>query len=292
MEDNLTTAGGTLLVAEPHLTLKRARRMPEAVLNGVRLAYDIRGTGEPVLLIMGSGARAQVWHVHQTPALTAAGYQVVTFNNRGTPPSEVPPGPYTIAQLVGDTVGLLEWLDLGSCRIAGISMGATVAQELALLRPDLVRALALIATRGRNDTTRATVAVGERALARSGIELPPEYNAVVQALQLLSPHTLNDDEQAKLWLETFRLYSRGTVDVNYLQLDEAPGRLEALRAIRVPTLVVAFADDLITPPKLCREVAAAIPGCQFVELARCGHLGHLERPDAFNTALLEFFQST
>lgn len=264
--------------------------MPEAVLNGVRLVYEVRGSGEPVLLIMGSGAKARVWHRYQVPALTAAGYKVVTFDNRGTPPSESPPGPYTVDLLVGDTIALIEHLDLAPCRVGGLSLGAIVAQELVLARPDLVRALALIATRGRTDVTRRALGEAEFLKARSSVKLPPEYTAIVQALQVLSPTTLNDESQMSMWLEMFELFPVEDDElVTQLRLDLLPNRLDALGEVRVPSMVLSFADDLMTPPFLGREVADAIPGCAYVELSDCGHLGHLERPDAVNEALVEFF---
>jgi pimeloyl-ACP methyl ester carboxylesterase len=57
----------------------------------------------------------------------------------------------------------------------------------------------------------------------------------------------------------------------------------------VPTLVVAFADDVMIPPPLSREVAAAIPGARYAEVPGAGHFGYLERPDEVNRLLLEFF---
>lgn len=262
----------------------------EAVVNGIRIAYRVRGAGEPVLLIMGTGARAQVWDIHQTPALAAAGYRVVTFDNRGMPPSEAPPGPYRIEQFVGDTIGLIEHLRLGPVRVAGLSLGAFIAQELALARPALVRGLALIATRGRDDVVRAALTDAELRLAQAEVDLPAGYRAVMDAMMMLSPQTLNDDEQATLWLQTFALSQRSAAAVaSQLQADRVPDRLNAIRSIRVPSLVIGFADDRITPPKLAREVAAAITGCQYVEITGCGHLGHLERPDAVNEALIDFF---
>jgi pimeloyl-ACP methyl ester carboxylesterase len=265
--------------------------MPSAVVNGVRLAYEVRGDGEPVLLIMGTGARAHVWHVFQTPALTAAGYRVITFDNRGTTPSESPAGPYTLGQMVDDTIALIEYLGLAPCRIGALSLGAVIAQELALARPDLVRALALIATRGRNDAARDALARAETVLTQVGAELPTDYAAVVQAFQMLSPQTLNDDQQATLWIDTFKRFPAERNGLaSYLPIEQLPNRLSALCGIRVPSMVVGFADDLITPPALNREVAQAIPGCEYVELPGCGHLGHVERPEALNAALLGFFE--
>jgi pimeloyl-ACP methyl ester carboxylesterase len=72
-------------------------------------------------------------------------------------------------------------------------------------------------------------------------------------------------------------------------IDSAANRLEEYRKISTDCLVVGFADDLIIPPYLCRELSDHIPGCRYVELDGCGHYGHLERPDAVNALLLDFF---
>src|SRR4051794_40733889 len=113
--------------------------MPFVSANGIRLAYQRSGRGEPVLLIMGSGAAGRVWTMHQTPALNRAGYETVVFDNRGIAPSDAPPGKYSLADMVADTKGLIEALDLGPCRVVGTSMGAMIAQELAIGSPHLVR---------------------------------------------------------------------------------------------------------------------------------------------------------
>src|SRR5438445_9445780 len=97
--------------------------MPYVSTNGIRLAYERSGRGERVLLIMGSGAGGNVWSMYQVPALNGAGYETVTFENRGVPPSDAPPGDYSLADMVADTVGLIEALDLAPCRLVGTSMG-------------------------------------------------------------------------------------------------------------------------------------------------------------------------
>src|SRR5580693_8782108 len=108
-------------------------------VNGIRLAYERTGKGNRVLLIMGQAAGGNVWTMYQVPALTEAGYEVITFDNRGIPPSDVPAGDYSLADLVADTAGLIEALDVGPCRLVGTSLGALVATELAISRPELVR---------------------------------------------------------------------------------------------------------------------------------------------------------
>jgi pimeloyl-ACP methyl ester carboxylesterase len=60
--------------------------MPVVELNGIRLSYQVTGSGELVVLVMGTGSPGRVWQLHQVPALVAAGYRVATVDNRGIPP--------------------------------------------------------------------------------------------------------------------------------------------------------------------------------------------------------------
>ncbi|MFB9443157.1 alpha/beta fold hydrolase [Dactylosporangium vinaceum] len=257
--------------------------------NGVRLAYERSGAGEPVLFIMGSGAAGRVWTVHQTPALHRAGFETITFDNRGIPPSDVPAGQYRLDDMVADTRGLIEALGLAPCRIVGTSLGALIAQQLTLESPHLVRCAVLLATRGRSDVTRQALTRAERALAASGLQLPDAYRAAKSVLEMLSPATLNRDAEVTSWLEVFEMSGgRSAAGRGQSWVELPPDHLAALRGVTVPCRVVAFADDVIAPPHLCAEVAEAIPGCDYTVIADCGHLGHLERPDEVNRAILEF----
>ncbi|MGH3576750.1 MAG: alpha/beta fold hydrolase, partial [Mycobacterium sp.] len=75
------------------------------------------------------------------------------------------------------------------------------------------------------------------------------------------------------------------------QLGVSPenNRLLAYRSITAPVLVIGFADDQMTPPRLCREVADAIPNGRYLQIADAGHLGFLERPQEVNAVALQFF---
>ncbi|GLY85071.1 alpha/beta fold hydrolase [Actinoallomurus iriomotensis] len=261
--------------------------MPFVKTNGIRLSYRRSGRGEPVLLIMGSSAAGHVWTMHQTPALNKAGYETVIFDNRGMPPSDAPEGAYSFAELIADTAGLIEALDLGPCHLVGASMGAMIAQELALDRPDLVRSAVLLATRARSDAFRRTQTAADRALRESGVRLPPAYEAVRTALEMLSPRTLNDEAAVSTWLEVFEL-SGGTAHGQLAAVEAQGDRRAALRGVTVPCRAIAFSDDLNCPPHLVAEVADAIPDCDLVEITDAGHIGYLERPDAVNAAIIRF----
>jgi pimeloyl-ACP methyl ester carboxylesterase len=265
--------------------------VPFVTTNGIRLSYQRTGSGEPVLLIMGSSASGRVWTMHQTPALHRAGYECITFDNRGIPPSSAPPGDYTLEELATDTRGLIEALSLDPCHVIGTSLGAMVAQEVATRWPDLVRSMILMASRARTDVLRAEMNTADKALRDAGIALPARYRAVRMALEMLSPATLNNEADIASWLEIFEL--SGGQDVGLGQqavVDSFGDRRAALREMTVPCRAIAFADDVICPPHLVAELADAIPGCDLVGIDGCGHMGYLEQPDAVNAALLEFLQ--
>lgn len=263
--------------------------MPYVSTNGIRLAYERAGSGKPVLLIMGQAAGGNVWTVYQTPALNKAGYEAITFDNRGMPPSDIPPGGYALTDLVEDTAGLIEALGIAPCPVVGTSLGAIVASELAVRRPDLATCCVLMAMRARSDVFRRALSIGGSARAGSGIRLPPGYDTPISVLQMFSPATLNDDSAIPMWLEIFEMSADRREAANGQHtIDLLSDRRDVLRTVPVPCRVIAFSDDLMCPPHLCAEAADAIPDCDYVEIGSCGHLGYLERPDEANTAMIEF----
>jgi len=235
-----------------------------------------------------------VWQLHQVPALVEAGYRVATVDNRGIPPSDEGASGMTIDDLAGDTAALIEHLGDRPARVVGTSLGSRIVQELALARPDLVTQAVMMAAHGRTAPVQAMLSAGERALHDAGIELPPMYYAAITALLNLSPRTLIDRQAAQDWLDLFEFSGSGisTGVRSQLDVEDFPDRLGAYRGITVPSLVIGFADDLVVPAYLAREVADAIPGARYEEIEDCGHFGYLERPDKVNELLVQFFAFT
>jgi pimeloyl-ACP methyl ester carboxylesterase len=259
--------------------------------RGLQLAYEEYGSGQPVLLIPPAATPGSAWATHLTPALVAAGYRVVVAGSRGTPPSTVPSAPFRVADLTDDAACLITELRLGPCLIVGASLGAMAGQELALSRPDLVRAAAFLGTRCRTDFIRGRFARAYADQVRRG-EPPSDLDAVMVVTQLFSSATLADDRRAADWLALFQAFSpRGLGPAMQYEATLIPDRRDALRQVRRPCLVVAFAEDAVTPPVLCREVASAIPGCRYVEIGGCGHFGFLERPERVSATLVDFFSA-
>ncbi|MFC7447927.1 alpha/beta fold hydrolase [Rhodococcus daqingensis] len=263
--------------------------MPLATINGIQLNYQVKGSGDLVVLIMGTGSPGRVWDLHQVPALLAAGYRVCTFDNRGIAPTDECVDGITIEDMVADTAALIEHLG-GPAHVIGTSLGARVAQELALTRPELVRKAVFLAAHGRRVALQKALSEGERELDAQGITLPASYRAAITAVLNLSPASLVDQMAAQDWLDIFAFSKAETSRGVRAQqnLDDFGDRLAAYRRITRPCLAVGFADDRLVPPHLAAEVAKSIPGANYVELPDCGHYGYLERPEAVNSAILDF----
>lgn len=254
------------------------------------LAYDDKGTGEPVLFIAGRGGAGRTWHPHQVPAFLAAGYRCITFDNRGIGATENAEG-FTAQTMVADTAALIESLDIAPVRIVSVSMGSFIAQELMVVRPELVSSAVLMATRGRLDRARQFFHEAEADLDAANIELPASYVAKNRLLENFSRKTLNDDAAIADWIAMFSMWPIKQTRGFRCQLDVAPhnNRLPAYRNIAAPVLVLGFSDDIVTPPYLGREVADALPHGRYLQVPDAGHLGFFERPEAVNAAALKFF---
>jgi pimeloyl-ACP methyl ester carboxylesterase len=268
--------------------------MPVLRVGGLDLRYDVVGDGDLVVLVMGTGAKGNVWTLRQVPALVGAGYRVATFDARGISTLPRQAGTdfprMTINDLVDDVAQLIAHLD-GPAHVVGTSLGARVVQELALSRPELVRRAVAMAAHGRLDEVSRRLTAGERQLFDTSVALPAEYKAAVDAIVNLSPATLSDAAKARDWLDLLA-YSAGPMDAGKRgQLEvsaQLENRLAAYQAITRPLLVIGFADDRMIPAYLCREVADAVPGAQYVEIPDAGHFGYLEQPEKVNQLILDF----
>jgi pimeloyl-ACP methyl ester carboxylesterase len=119
--------------------------MPSVDVGGTELHYARTGGGEPMLLIQGMSATHLAWGRPFLSSLEQS-FECIVFDNRGMGLSGRAEVPFTIADLTGDTLGLLDALEVESAHVVGISMGGMIAQELALAHPERIRSLTLGAT--------------------------------------------------------------------------------------------------------------------------------------------------
>jgi len=266
--------------------------MPYAIVNRIRMHYEVAGQGDAVLMINGLGAPAAQWAL-QVRAL-APHFRVVTFDNRGVGETDLPPEPvYTTAQLADDAAALLRTLKIDRAHVVGVSMGGTIAMELALREPGLVRSLVLVSTWVQADARFLTVIEAWMSLAyRVPIEeryryviypwiFSPAFFEKKQNVETAFQQALGYPHQTKP--EAIERQARGILAWNGT-------RVKRLPAIKAPTLVVAGRDDILTPPAFARAVARLIRRAR-VALLPGGHALYLEQPDVFNRTVLRFLKS-
>src|SRR3954471_23111699 len=258
------------------------------VATGVRLNVKETGTGDPVLLIMGTSGSLGLWAAAEGPL--AERHRVVCFDNRGIGASERGDGEITMASLAGDTAALLDALGIERAHVIGWSLGSAVAQELALLAPEKVGALVLYATWARMDNFQRAVL--------TALRVPWDVRDMEAAFTALgiafSPEALNAPEFEQMMEQMAPLFpqTEGQIaaTVEQWDADEAHDTLDRLDGITAPTLVIAGEQDLLTPPWQCKAVADAISGAEYELFTGPGssHGLMVERPEEFNRVVAEF----
>ena len=117
--------------------------MDRARVNGVELEYEVRGTGEPIILLHGGLLTDENTPLLLEPVLTD-GHQVINYHRRGFAGSEHPPGHAQISDQVADAIALIDHLGIDRFHVVGHSLGGVIGIQLALDYPDRVMTLALM----------------------------------------------------------------------------------------------------------------------------------------------------
>ncbi|MCJ2061585.1 3-oxoadipate enol-lactonase [Methylobacterium sp. J-088] len=260
--------------------------MAFAELDDVRLHYRADGDpANPTLVLSNSlGAALDMWAPQIEPL--ARHVHLIRYDTRGHGQSEVTPGPYTIAQLGRDVVGLLDRLGLERVHFAGVSMGGLTGQWLALNHPERLARLALC-------NTAAYIGPPENWTSRAEKVRADGVGSIADAVAsrwLTADYAVAQPELAA----SLRRMLAATAPEGYaaacLAVRDADFR-GALPRITAPTLVIAGTHDLATPPAEGRFLADHIPGAQYRELSGA-HLTNLEDVQRFNEAVLTLFGET
>ena len=247
----------------------------------VDVRYRVDGPADAQPLVLGNsiGTTAELWD-GQMPAF-AQHFRVVRYEHRGHGGSPAPPGPYTVDELTGDVLLLLDRLGIERASFAGISLGAMVAMRIATTEPDRTDRLALCCTSaglGRPDhwADRAATVRRDGMAAMTDVVLDRWLTPAFRDQQ--------PDAVAQL-VKTFE-----SVDPEgYAGCCEAIGAVDQLGtigAITAPTLVVAGGADPATPPFHAEAIHERIAGSTIVVLDDAAHLANLDQPAAFTAAVL------
>ncbi|GAB4153126.1 MAG: alpha/beta hydrolase [Candidatus Promineifilaceae bacterium] len=267
--------------------------MPFVQANGIRIGYEIVGSGAPLLLIAGLGYDRWMWH-KMVPGL-ARHFRVITYDNRGVGETDKPAGPYTAELLADDAAALLTALGIERAAVMGHSMGGFVAQAFALQYPQRLTHLILSATNfgGPNH-----VPVTPEALAvlmdmsgdpmqrlRRGIEVSTAPGFAAAQPELLA-EWLAYRAAHPLHLAGYQ----AQLAIGLRLATEAAAFEGRLPQVRTPTLILFGAADKVVPPANAGLLAAQIPDSRVEILAGAGHFFPLEMPAAANAAIIAFLR--
>jgi pimeloyl-ACP methyl ester carboxylesterase len=240
--------------------------------------WDTGGTGDAIVLLHPLTGSGLVWP-YQQPVFARAGYRVIGYSRRGfyNSSSGDPQRPGTAA---GDARALLDALGIARCHLIGSAGGAFVVADFALAFPD--RLYSQVLSCSMLGIQGGPVGDMSSRLRPEGFEKLPEW-----CQELSASYRAVDRDGVERW-RALQAKSRAPGSGAPLQRTIQPLSLELLAGVAVPTLVIAGDSDLLAPPPVARLLAQTIPGSELKILPECGHSAYWERPDLFNSHVLEF----
>jgi len=274
--------------------------MPQTTHNGVTLEYETHGdrANPALLLIMGLGAQLTLWPIELVDDLVARGFYVIRHDNRdiglstkfteaGVPDMQSvvmalmggrkPDIPYTLSDMAGDAVAVLDAAGVAKAHVVGASMGGMIAQLVAVEHPARVLSLTSIMS-----STGNPMLPPARPEAMAALTSPVDPNAHLATIlergtmvskAIGSPGYPADPTRLAERIE--RDYKRSfhpTGPARHMAAIVADGdRRTRLKGITTPTLVIHGADDPLVPVEGGRDTAENIPGARIVEIPGMGH---------------------
>ena len=265
--------------------------MPIISFDDHTIHYSVEGFGPDVLMIHGWASSHRMWE-RPLQRLASSGFRVWAIDLPGSGVSDsrrAATGWYTIANLTRVVEAFVEHAGIQSVTLVGHSMGGAIVLELAHRRPDLTRAIVLVAQAVSGKLGLALHVLLDSHFGRRLLNFSHQHNA----LALLGERTLFGVP----WLARSPALRRDIQDLMHTTPEAAVGGLNAvlvfdftdrLRVIQAPTLVVVGTRDLTLPPSESELAASQIPGARLVKLRGVGHQPVDERPEEFDRLLLEF----
>ncbi|MDK9705258.1 MAG: alpha/beta fold hydrolase [Sulfuritalea sp.] len=271
-------------------------------MSGAPLHIEYESLGDPshpaIVLIMGLGMQLMAWPDDFCQALVARGYRVVRFDNRDCGLSGRAPGkrranlllamaasalglpvraPYTLDDMAGDAVGLMDKLGIARAHIVGASMGGMIAQVLAAKLPQRVLSLtSIMSSSGNRKVSQPSKPARKVLLSRPSDPKDPEsvIDHLVEMFGVIGspgyPST-REELRSRIGKSVRRAYDPAGVARQLLAIIASGDRRKLLHTIAVPTLVIHGAADPLVPLAAGRDTAQNIPGASLLVIEGMGH---------------------
>lgn len=245
-------------------------------LPDIRLNADLHGHGPPVVLLHALGTHSGLWADVPLPPV-----RVLTMDLRGHGASDAPPAPYQMGAMIRDVERVMDHFALREAVVVGISLGGQIAQGLATKRLDLVRGLVLSNTAAKIGTADLWNARADE-VARTGLE--PYADGAME--RMLGRTWRDHPKMPKLRQMLVQTAPQGWIGA--ARAIAGTDFFAPTAALRLPSLVIAGANDGTTPPDLVRDLADLIPGSEYHLMRGVGHLPMLDRPAEYGALIAGF----
>ena len=257
--------------------------MPIAALNNINIYYNITGNGAPILFLHGLGSQGLDWEPQS--AFFQAAYQCILPDMRGHGQSDKPDEIYTIHQMADDIIKLLVALHTTSVHIVSISMGGSVAFQLADARPDLVQSMVIInsVSDWRMKTLKDKLKLWQRVMIVRFMGMR-KMGAVLAARLLPKPeHESLREEFIEKWaLNDTQAYLNSLKALTKWSLPA-----KRLAAIITPTLFIVSDNDY-SPIEKKRKIVSQMQNAKLVVIEDAHHAVTVEYPEKVNKAIETF----
>ena len=266
--------------------------MPLLPTNGIRMHYEERGSGDPLIMIMGITAPGAVWEAHADDWSNS--FRCIMPDNRGVGDTDKPAGDYSSEMFADDYAGLMDALSIEKARIVGVSMGSIIAQQLCLRHPERVQSAVLMCPWARCDRYAKSVFkhMGDCKARLS----PAEFMEWIQLLIFTKPFWDNDEAYQSL------LDGRNgaTAAENPQPLH---GSQESGRGLHQPRRLRSTGQHPAPLPRHRRQRrhfhpsldgrrgCQPIPNCESHFYDNAGHAFHWEAMEDFNPRVREWLQA-
>jgi len=259
--------------------------MPEAIVNNVRLYYELHGPADGEVLVLSNGIMMSTdsW-IYQTRALSKH-MRLLLYDCRGMWRSEHPAGPYSMDQHADDLAALLDALDIPKAHIGGISYGSEISMTFALKYPEKTKSLVIIdGVSEVQPFLRAQTYPWKLAAERKDAELlywtSVTLNFSAEYVKATQAYTTEAIERfSAIDMESFVEMMSAFYNINIT---------DELSKIKCPTLVVIGEADRIKGREYAQRIAEKIENSEYVVVPGAGHALCLDKPDPLNTLLIGF----
>jgi 3-oxoadipate enol-lactonase len=263
--------------------------MKRAIISSAsRLGITWAGQGPLVLFVHGMGGDRSAWH-KQIEALQGE-FTAVSVDLRGYGESDDPPHALDFKQdFADDLIAVIDHFSVPRAHLVGLSMGGRVVRATSLIAPERVASVTLANTSpGFDGLSQAEMNdfIEKRSAVGDGIQLPEDFG-LKQAKAMMAPDTSPVIlALAATAIQRLRLPSY----LEILKASTLQDRGDKLEDIKAPALIITSDQDRVYPSTISARMQELIPNASLTILYGAGHLSNLEKPQAFNEALLEFLR--